>query len=256
MNKPKIIFLGTSASVPSKIRDNTSLLFVYGKGYFLVDCPGAVVQKLKRVNVDFRKIDKVILTHHHPDHTYGIVSLIHCLLYSNSKITIFSNNHTNDLVRKLVVLFKLNGKNFPQLKYVNVFSKEFFYDVEGIKIKAVRNKHVRESFGVSFNFKDKSVLYSSDTAISKNILENSKDCYCLIHDCTASSVFFNKHPQLYRVHTDSFTLARVFLSTNIKKIIPIHFLESSYREMRTINKELKILGDRVFIPTDFQTTLL
>ena len=45
-------FLGTSGSVPSAVRDTTSIVVVVPEGALLIDCGGSPVQKLRRAGVD------------------------------------------------------------------------------------------------------------------------------------------------------------------------------------------------------------
>jgi len=251
----KIIFLGTAASVSSPQRDSTSFLFLHKKELFLIDCPGSIVYKLLRVGINFRKLSNIIITHQHPDHMYGLPHLIHAQSYLNNKINIFSNKKVKKVIENLVKIMNLTSKNYPTLNFYNVFSQEFFYLSKDLKIKAIKNNHIEESFGIEFIFKKK-LLYSSDTAISHNIVEEAKKCNYLIHDCTASSSFFQKHPDISSLHTDAKTLSKVFKNTQIEKIIPIHFLLLEKGEEKKIRKELAEIKDKIIFPSDYQCLTL
>jgi len=61
-------FLGTSGSVPSAVRDTTSIVVVVPEGALLIDCGGSPVQKLRRAGVDPQALVSVVITHIHPDH--------------------------------------------------------------------------------------------------------------------------------------------------------------------------------------------
>ena len=148
----KIIFLGTASSIPTKDRDNTSFVFTHKSHTFLIDCPGAIVHKLLKANVDFKKLQNVVITHQHPDHIYGIISLIHTQAGLNDRLNIFTNNRCKKVIENLRVLFELNRDKFPKIHYIDVFSQDHFYSKSGLKMKAIRNKHMRGSFGVKFSF--------------------------------------------------------------------------------------------------------
>src|SRR5206468_10476143 len=45
-------FLGTSGSIPSAVRDTTSIVVAAPEGAVLLDCGGSPVQKLRRAGVD------------------------------------------------------------------------------------------------------------------------------------------------------------------------------------------------------------
>jgi ribonuclease Z len=248
----KIIFLGTASSIPTKDRDNTSFVFIHKKETFLIDCPGAISHKLLKVGIDFKKVNKVIITHQHPDHIYGIISLIHTQAFLNKHLHIYSNAQSRRLIKKLIKLFRLDRKHFPRLHYTDVFKKGGFYSRNGLRLKAVRNKHMAGSFGVHFSFGKKRLFYSSDTAFSKKMLAEAAPFDCLIHDCTASSSYFRKHPQLFKMHTNSRQLARYLRRWPDAKLIPVHFLLLEKGEEARIKKELAPLNRRLVLARDFQ----
>lgn len=245
-------FLGTASSIPSKDRDNTSFIFKYKSNSFLIDCPGAISHKLLKTEEDFRKIKKLIITHHHPDHIYGIISLIHTQMHSNKKLFIFSNKPSIKIIKQLVKIFKLDRSGYPKIKYTDVFEKEFFFSQEGLKVKAVKNIHIEKSFGLLFFWQKKKLFYSSDTSFSQKMLKNTGKIDFLIHDCTASESYFQKYPKLYKMHTSSLQLAGYLKNKPETALIPIHFLLARKKEMSRIRKELSFLK-KVVIPEDYQT---
>jgi len=56
-------FLGTSGSIPSAVRDTTSIVVVVPDGALLIDCGGSPVQKLRRAGVDPQTLVSVVITH-------------------------------------------------------------------------------------------------------------------------------------------------------------------------------------------------
>ncbi len=247
----KITFLGTAASVSSRARDNTSLLFSADKKYVLIDCPGSIVHKLEKIGIDFRALKKVVITHPHIDHYYGLFHLIHAQSYLNKHITIYARRPTIRILKKLVSDMKLKKSHYPRITFDEVTFRRPFLRRHKITLRAIPNNHTEGSFGIQFSSGAKKVLYSCDTALSDSIISAAKRCDYLIHDCTASSRYFKKHPQLFRVHTNARDLAALVRKTRVKKLIPVHFLLLEKNEMRRIRGELIPLGKRVRIPSDF-----
>jgi ribonuclease Z len=248
----KIIFLGTASSIPTKTRDNTSFLFIHKKHNLLIDCPGSISHKLLKAGINFAKIKNVIITHQHPDHIYGIVSLIHTQGYLNvDTVTVFSNPASIRLIKKLVTLFRLNRKDYPKIKYIDVFSKRYFFTNADLRLEAIRNNHIEDSFGIKFVFGQKKLFYSSDTSFSPAMLRKCGNVNCLIHDCTASSTYFKKHPALYKMHTNSKMLASYLKDKQNLKVIPIHFLLLDKNEEKRINKELAGIKKNIILAEDF-----
>lgn len=248
-------FLGTSASIPSAQRDNTSFFFSYNKTSFLIDCPGSISHKLLKAGEDYKKIKQVIITHHHPDHIYGIISLIHTQAYLNDRLNIFSTTSSIKIIKQLVKIFKLDRPGYPIIKYTDVLEKNYFFSNKGLKIKAVKNAHIKDSFGLYFKFGEKTLGYSSDTSFSKKLLKNFGDADYIIHDCTASSLYFKKYPQLFKMHTCSLQLADYFKDKPKTILIPIHFLLRDKKEKYRIKKELSPLKKVIFVE-DYQKIIL
>lgn len=249
----KILFLGTASSIATQERDNTSLLIQESrnKNLILIDCPGCLVLKLKKVNLNYARLNKVIITHHHPDHIYGLISLIHSQYKVNRKLTIFSSKFTERIIKQLLKLFNLAPeKGYPKVNFVNVFSQKYFLKTPTLKISALKNKHCRGSFGVNILYKNKNIVYSSDTALTKRIEKFINNNTYLIHDCTASSKFFRKYPSLYNLHTEATQLKKLALKKKPRLLIPIHFLLLRKNELSIIKKELQQV-EKVFFPQDF-----
>jgi ribonuclease BN (tRNA processing enzyme) len=249
----RITFLGTAASIPSKKRDNTAFVFQHRKETWLIDCPGSPAHKLLKADINFRKIKRIIITHHHPDHIYGITSLIHSQAFiSPEPITIFSTSPSIKIIKNLIGLFKLNREQFPRVDFINVRTLSVFYENNYLRIRKISNKHSEESFGVKFIYGKKSFFYSSDTKFSPLILKKAQPFNYLIHDCTASSSYFRKHPAINLMHTCALQLSRYMKRDTCAKIIPVHFLTVERKEEEKIKAELSCLGKRVIWVKDGQ----
>lgn len=71
-----LVFLGTSASVPSPERNQPALLIAAAGRRMLVDCGEGTQRQLLRSGAGFRRLDRLLLTHGHLDHILGIPGLL------------------------------------------------------------------------------------------------------------------------------------------------------------------------------------
>jgi ribonuclease Z len=252
----KIIFLGTAAAVASRHRDNTSLLILEGKDKILVDCAGSPVTKLDKVKVDFRNIQNIFLTHTHPDHIYGIISLIHSRYILHDKINIYSHPKTLQTVKSLLNALKLNNTaKYPKIYFNPIeVSRYPFYNSQEIRSWVIPTKHSFESLGFKFIFKNKiTCIFSSDTAFNLRILKYASTCDYLIHDCYAPSYVFKKYPQLTKMHTSSLKLGILAKEIKAKVLIPIHFATEINYSLTEIKKEIRMnFKGRIIIPRDLE----
>ena len=68
----QVILLGTGAALSDETREHTYMVIKGEAESILVDCGGSPVQRLIKAGIALDSIDHVILTHHHPDHLYGL----------------------------------------------------------------------------------------------------------------------------------------------------------------------------------------
>jgi ribonuclease Z len=73
-----LLFLGTSAGVPTRNRNvsATALIESSGRGWFLVDCGEATQHQVLRTSLSLRELRACFITHVHGDHCFGLPGLL------------------------------------------------------------------------------------------------------------------------------------------------------------------------------------
>src|SRR4029450_5279299 len=99
-------FLGTSGSIPSAVRDTTSIVVTAPEGAVLLDCGGRPTKKPRRVGVDPLALVAVVITHIHPDHSYGLPALVRNLavLGRRTPLTIYCRPEHGEPLQSLLTL--------------------------------------------------------------------------------------------------------------------------------------------------------
>ncbi|MHB0774901.1 ribonuclease Z [Halomonas sp. WWR20] len=74
----EMIFLGTSAGVPTKARNVSALAIKKrnAKAWYLVDCGEGTQQQVLRTRLSLNRLDTILITHVHGDHCYGLPGLL------------------------------------------------------------------------------------------------------------------------------------------------------------------------------------
>ena len=252
----KIIFLGTSSAVASSQRDNTCLLIKTQKDTILVDCPGAIVNKLERLGMDYRKISHIFFSHCHPDHIYGIISLLHSQYRLGNKLYIYAHPGVIKIIDALRRLFKLEDiTQFPEVIVHNIkpTTKGIIYTSAELQISAFKVRHSRESLGFKFLLKknNKTIVFSGDTSFCPSLVREAYACDYLIHDCFSPERFFRKYPELYKMHTSSLSLGKIAYACQAKSLVPIHFAcEVKYSMSEIVREIKKSYSGGIIIPRD------
>ena len=235
-------FLGTSSAVATKVRDNTSIYIETAGWNLLVDCPGGVVNKLLKMDIDYRNLDGIFITHTHPDHVYGLPSVIHSLVPTGRFPEIFIHNDSAPFITDLLRIFELEDK--VEISPVTDCLKRF-------DIEIFRTFHSAASCGLKLTSVDKTIIYTSDTGPIGNCEKIFKDADYLIHDCFAPSRFKADFYGLDLTHTSAKTLGKIAQNSNVKNLIPIHFSGEFDFSIDEIKEELKkYYSGNIIIPED------
>lgn len=74
----EILFLGTSAGVPTKARNVTAAAIKKSaaKSWVLIDCGEGTQQQVLRTSLSLSRLDAILITHMHGDHCYGLPGLL------------------------------------------------------------------------------------------------------------------------------------------------------------------------------------
>ncbi len=78
----EIIFLGTTAAVPSANRNHTSIALKYRDEVILWDCGEGTQRQMIRSKLSYMRVSKIFITHFHGDHFLGIPGLIQTLAFA------------------------------------------------------------------------------------------------------------------------------------------------------------------------------
>lgn len=256
----EIRFLGTGGSVATPERDNTSFLLSHGKEKVLVDCPGSVIQKIKKIGFEPREIQSILVSHIHPDHVYGLPSYIHSLMLEEGWVDLFGSEETILFCRRFLDLFHLLDEKIKFKVRFWIFSPgEKVKLGESFEVKALSVPHHSSSLAFHFHLEEagKEMIFSGDTPSYSPLFEEARGIDYLIHDSSAPSRYFEMYPELQRMHTSALELGRRSEEAGVKCLIPCHFLGEVEFSLAEIGKEIrKGYHGRLLIPEDFEQVKL
>lgn len=250
----EICFLGTGGWIATRERDNTSFLIHHEQQLFLVDCPGSVIQKVKNLGFDPAGIASILVTHVHPDHIYGLPSLVHSLMFEEGSINLFGTEETVAFCRRLLHLFQLLEERIKcRVNFVPLEAGQSFQLSSSISCSSLAVPHHPSSLAYSFEFKkpDKRLLYSGDTPIHPPLFEEAEDIDYLIHECSAPERYFEQYTVLFNIHTNAADLGRFSQKSRVKCLIPCHiFGDLDFSETEIEQELTEHYGGRLIIPYD------
>jgi len=199
----KITFLGTGTSQgipvigsdhpvsfskdPRDKRLRSSILIEYDNYNFVIDCGPDFRQQMLRTNC--RKLDAIIFTHEHADHTTGIDD-VRPFFFRQGKIPIYLHKRVlGSLHERFAYIFD------PKQKYpgapdfeVNLINKENDFNLFGLNITPIESVHLRLPV---LGFRIGKFAYLTDVkTISEIELEKLKELDTLV----INSLRYEPHP--------------------------------------------------------------
>ena len=179
--------LGTAGGpVPKLHRSQPAHAITRGERVILIDCGEGTMQQLMRAGIDFRRVHKIILSHHHFDHIGSLFTClgINMMLQRTQPITVYGPVGTRQIIEGLLsacdvpsaIGFGVSGQTLPHprefVKVEEIHAGDSF-KIDDIRISCCENTHYRseENFGTEgpislslrFDAPDRSIVYTGDT---------------------------------------------------------------------------------------------
>jgi ribonuclease BN (tRNA processing enzyme) len=176
----RIIILGSGSPLPCCNRVQSGFLLEEASKLLVIDCGSGVLYRLGELGIDLRRVENVLLTHHHLDHLSDLLPLLKARwLLGSTKTTIYGPEGTESLLLGLLSLFPYLNKAVT-LDVVELKGGEGL-EVEGIDVKTIEAMHLIPT--LAYKFDDKIVI-SGDTEPSPEIGDFAEGCELLLHECS------------------------------------------------------------------------
>ena len=151
--KSRITFLGTSSAIPTKTRNHMSILLSYKNENILIDCGEGTQRQFRKANINPCNLTRLLITHFHGDHVFGLPGLFQTLGLNNYQKTlyIYGPKGTKEFIKKLY-------ETFIHTKKISMIVEEVngtFIETPDFKITALHLDHDSPTNGYMFEEKDK-----------------------------------------------------------------------------------------------------
>jgi len=144
----EIIFLGTTAAVPSANRNHTAIALKYRDEVILCDCGEGTQRQMIRSKLSYMRVSKIFITHFHGDHFLGLPGLIQTLALAGRErpLQIFGPQGIKEIVDIL------SGIGNFDLKF-DIIAREYRHSgikTEHYKITPIEVEHSVPTYGLVF----------------------------------------------------------------------------------------------------------
>lgn len=183
----RLVVLGSGCGLPTAERDTAGYLVHAGDDVTLLDCPGSVVHKLARNGIDLGRLHRLVLTHDHVDHVYGLPHLLHAMAIRGDLqgLEILAPAQTLARIAAIISAHGLDRPEYPAVRPrpVPMVEETCLHKGDGLTITASPAVHGRDTVAVRFEAYGRSLVVSSDTRPCDSLVRLARRADLLVHDC-------------------------------------------------------------------------
>ena len=189
----ELVLLGTGASLSDANREHTFMIVCGEKESVLIDCGGSPIQRMLKAGVDLESIENVILTHHHPDHLYGLSVFLMGLWLSGRKKALNIYGLTETLRAAKTMMHALDWEHWREfgmfpVKFHTLAKKgiSLMLVTREFTISTTTTKHFLPTVAsrITSNKSGKTMVYSSDTEVCDSVVEIARGVDIFLHEAT------------------------------------------------------------------------
>jgi len=196
----KLVLLGTGAGPGGQgperaTRIMTSHVMLSNGAAYVLDCGLGVTWQYAQTGIPFPALRSIFITHHHADHNieYGPLLVVGWINGMHLDVRAVGppplKQMTEDFIRayKTTVDFWVEDLKMKPLVTVDVQEVSAAGPVmqdDNVKVSAAIVEHppVKPALGYRFDFKDRSIAFSGDTAASEAVAKMAKGADVLVHE--------------------------------------------------------------------------
>ena len=146
----RVVFLGTSGSVPTLKRSLPSVVVQCPRDQWMFDCGENVQRQMMQAKVSFHRKMKVFITHLHGDHVLGLPGLLQTMALMDRKepVQVYGPRGLKDFL--VCTKETLNfGLTFP-VEIGEILSEGAVFESEEVIVFSKRSNHTVESYCFAF----------------------------------------------------------------------------------------------------------
>ncbi len=242
----RVTLLGTGTPIPVPDRFGPATLVEAGDQKLLFDAGRGASIRLHQVGVPIGRIDALLLTHYHSDHTVGIpdVWLTGWLqsYFGTRKVPlrVIGPEGAKTLMTHLEkayaldVSIRIEDEQLPP-QGAGIDVSEFnadgvVYERNGVKVIAFEVDHgaaIKPAYGYRVEYADRAVVISGDTRFNHNVIKYGANADLLIHEVAIARPELILEPFIQRImahHTTASEAGTVFARTRPKLAAYTHMV--------------------------------
>lgn len=199
----QLTLMGTACAASGADRDNTYLLLQENDACTLIDIGGNPLGKLKKLNLPTHKVKRIIFTHFHIDHIYGLPSLLWGMWIEGRKesLEIYCSETERQWLEEWLMLLGMD--QWPVQYEVRIIpfnwkQPSVLWSERELAVSVFPSLHASPTVGIQIEYRDQVIIYSADTMLNPYIRE-LPSIDLLIHEATTARAAIAWHSSLEEI---------------------------------------------------------
>lgn len=243
----ELLLLGSGAAFNDGTREPTMLALRGRQSTVLIDCGSNPILQLQRMRVPLASVERLILTHSHPDHTSGFGLLVEMLWLSGRRhpLPVHGPADAVDVARRLFAQWDTSDwKGLPELQWHRVPLQAGASIAVGADFELIAAPGVHHVPVIGIRARDLHdggvVVYSADGEPSPGIQALAQGADLLVHEATGS----------FGGHTSAEAAAQLACAADVRRLLLVHLSAGSDELKAQCQKAEKIFSGDVLIGRD------
>jgi ribonuclease Z len=242
----RVTLLGTGVPIPSAERFGPATLIEAGDRTILIDAGRGATIRLFQIGVPIGRIDALLLTHFHSDHTVGIPDLwltgwLSSYFGARQKpFHVIGPTGTAELMRHLEAAYsrdveiRIEDEKLAR-EHATITTREFardgvVYQAGALRVIAFAVDHgaaIKPAYGYRIEYQDRIAVISGDTRYNENVVSYGTGADLLIHEVAMARAELLDDPGIQRIinhHSTPREAGLVFARTQPKLAAYTHLV--------------------------------
>jgi ribonuclease BN (tRNA processing enzyme) len=212
---------------------------------YVVDCGDGVARQLAFAGVPLNSLRHIFITHHHSDHNaeFGLLMNNAWAIGLKTPVDAYGPTGMQTLADgfwqayRFDIETRMKDEGRPDLRklvQVHEYTEGAVMATGDVKVTALRNVHppITESFALKFEFPDRTIVFSGDTAYFPPLAAFAKGADILVHEvmyAPALEALLRRNPNaptlmahLKASHTLTDEVGRIAAAAGVKKLVLSH----------------------------------
>jgi ribonuclease Z len=241
----RVTLLGTGVPIPNAERFGPATLIEASERVILIDAGRGATIRLFQIGVPIGKIDALLLTHFHSDHTVGIPDLWLTGWLSSyfgrrqKPFHVIGPVGTEEMMRHLEAAYsrdvEIRIEDEKLREHATITTREFVrdgvvYEADGLRVIAFTVDHgaaIKPAYGYRIEYRDRVAVISGDTRYNENVVTYGSGADLLVHEVAMARPELLGEPHIQRIinhHTSPREAGLVFARTKPKLAAYTHLV--------------------------------